>query len=162
MSKLTSAQLKSYLNGGTKAFVKPVFHLYVIECVKTGGKYVTVRQNMSGEAFMRIVEADSHDDAQRIPLLWSVRKYGINAHEIRRVASYTSKMEARVVMARMIESIALNGISLNGNRPKAGASETFTWLPEAEAKKAIAARLAKKAAPKKAKKPMVDQPSVSA
>ena len=133
MSKLTSAQLKSYLNSSSaKTFVKPVFYLYVIENVKTGWKYVTVRQNMSGEAFMRIVAADAFDDAQRIPLLWSVRKFGINAHEIKRIAAYTTREEARVVMAKMIEGYAVKEMSLNGGRPRIGASADFYWKSEKE------------------------------
>ena len=151
MSKLTSAQYKAYLAAGSKAYVEPVFHLYVIENTKIGAKYVTVRQNLSGEAFLRIVEADSHDDAQRIPLLWSVRKFGINCHSISRVASYTDKTEARTVMAKMIEKLAEAGLSLNAGRPKVGASSGFYWLPEAEAKKVIAPVLAKANQPSKSR-----------
>ena len=136
MSKLTSAQLTAYLNKGD--FVKPVFHLYVIECAKTGGKYYTVRQNMSGEAFMRIVAMTVNNDADRSPLAWSVRRYGFNSHEIKRIATYTDKSEARIFAAGLIEKIASKGLSLNGGRARVGASDNWNWYSENEAKKLTA------------------------
>ena len=134
MAKLSANAAAARL--ASKRAVTPVFNIYVIENTKTGGKYVTVRQNISGEAFLRIVTNGSRATYGNgtEPIIWSFQKYGPEAHTIRRVGQYTSKTEARIIAAKMIENVALKGLSLNGGRARAGASETFVWLSEAETK----------------------------
>ncbi len=152
MSKLTSAQFKAYVNGGAKAHVEPVFHIHVITNDLNGTKYVTVRQNLSAEAFFKIVSADTRDHAAQIPLLWSFRQFGRDSHSIRTIATYTDRDEARAVAAKMIERLALKGLSLNAGRARVGATETFAWGTKAEGKAAQAAAIAKAKAARAAAK----------
>jgi hypothetical protein len=140
MAKLTTAKITARATSkSSKALLQPVYNIFVMENTKTsgpyaGGRYVSVRKNLSIKAFWRIMCAGARDYNFDQPIHYSMRKDGDNAHSVRLIGTYTSKTEAQVIAAKMIESNARKDRALNAARPKAGAAPKteFVWEPEAE------------------------------
>ena len=143
MSKLTASEVAN------RDLKVNVFHVYVIEDETTGGQYVTVRKNISIKALWSLIKAGSRDPNFSMPILAAVRDAGDqnssleeSQFDIRRVATFTTKVEAQELASKLIEKNAFEARALNAARPKVGASETFQWLSE-EASQAVLAERTK-------------------
>lgn len=144
MSKVPASKV-----AGLIAKATPVYHIYVVSCDANGGKYVSVRKNISSTALLNLLVVGSRDANFNQPIHDSIRQYGRNKHVVRLVGSYTSKTEAQVIAAKMIEDNAVKAKALNGTRPKAGASETFVWYSPEDSKAAVKANAKKTRTAKK-------------
>jgi hypothetical protein len=142
-----------------------VYHVYVIENTKTGGKHVSVRKNITVSAFWSLLKAGSRDQNFNTPIHMAIREaqdqnstLEDSSFSIRRVVTYTSKVEAQEFAAKLIESHAHKAKAYNAQRPAAGSSPDFKWASEEESARIIAElakaeRLAKKQAKTKTVKP---------
>jgi hypothetical protein len=156
MAKLTASKVAS-LRSST-ALATPVFHVYVVENTTDGGRYVSVRKNISATAFWSLLCVGARDPNFDQPIHNSIRVMGDqnsyledSHHKITRVATYTSKTEAQVVAAKMIENNAMKARAYNATRPSAGASADFEWKSETESAAMVKAAKAKTRARKSAK-----------
>jgi hypothetical protein len=114
-----------------------VYHVYVIQNTKTGGKHVSVRKNITINALWSLIKAGSRDPNFNTPIHMAVREAGDqqssledSSFTIRRVKTFTSKVEAQELAAKLIENHAFAAEALNAARPAVGASEDFQWLSE--------------------------------
>lgn len=159
MSKLTATELAN------RDLRFHVYHVYVIENTKTGGRYVGVRKNITISALWSLMKVGAKNPNFSMPIHESIREAGDqnaaledSSHAIRRIATFTSKNEAQQLATKLIEANANKARAYNAQRPAIGASENFEWANEEEAakifaEKAKAERLAKKQAKTKAVKP---------
>jgi hypothetical protein len=130
-----------------------VYHVYVVTNTKTGGKYVSVRKNISATAFWNLLRVGARDRNFNQPIHESIRdmhdenrKLDESHHTIRCIATYTSKKEARVHATNLIQNNAWKARALNAARPAADPEVEFYWKSEEEtlAELAAAKKVAKR------------------
>lgn len=134
------------------------FRVYVVRCVLTGGRFVSVRK-VDARVFRRVLEAGMNDPNFDMPVLRSFREHGSEAHTITAVAAYTDRKEALRHQAPMIEKNAELGLSLNASRPREGSSPDFAWMPKDYVTPAEKRAIAKLKAAKVARKSNKKQPA---
>lgn len=156
MSKIPASQLAN------RNLSKPVFHVYVVENTTDGGRYVSVRKNISATAFWNLLCSGARDPNFDQPIHNSIRKMRDEMryledshHKITRVDTFTTKVEAQKVAAQMIENNANKARAYNATRPSVGATEGWRWYSEAEVKDAK--KMARKVSKPASK--TVEQPS---
>jgi len=148
-----------------KSLLETVYHVYVVTNTKTGGKYVSVRKNISKNAFWSLICVGARNENFDQPIHQSVREMGDensyledSHHTITLVQTFRKKVDAQELAGKMIEQNAVKAIALNATRPAAGASETFTWFsPETTEQVVKAKAKARRAAKARAKVSTTEQ-----
>lgn len=139
---------------------KMPFCILLVRCLKTGGRFVSVR-SVTPKAYETLLVAcakDKNFGAYYSPILSSIRKYGAANHSIAFHSAYRTRKQANAAKKEMVEAQAEShpAQNLNWSRPIKGQTKTeFRWYDEAEVKTMEAkARLRK--AKKAATKPVVE------
>jgi len=128
---------------------KNKFLVLVVRCLKTGGRFVSVR-SVTPVAFdtgLKACAKDKNFGAYNSPILDSFRKYGSDGHAIALHGAYSTRKAANLAKKLLVEANAQKAIALNFNRPAKGMPATdFVWYSEDEMKAAAKAKRAKVAA----------------
>lgn len=128
-----------------------LFAVLVVRNLKSGGRFVSVR-SQSPASFVTGLNSNAHAPsfgAYHSPILTSIRKDGIDQHQISLAGMYKTRLEANAAKRAMVESQAVNRpqINLNWNRPVKSLPETeFRWLSDEEIAEREAAMKARKSA----------------
>jgi hypothetical protein len=117
--------------GVRKNLLETVYNVFIVKCVETGAKYVSVR-NCSAAKLRSMLIAGSKDPNFNTPIHMSFRKHGEANHVITRHSSWTTRQEANATKSGLIEANAKKGFALNAARPVEGATVDFVWVKKDE------------------------------